>query len=108
MPDVSIAFDRQWSNSLRKVTSALFHTAPFEPTQRNSVTVMVPATSANMGAGYDTIGMAVDMWNEVTVTRADTFSIHVEGEGSDDVPRDESNLVVIGVKTVFESLGIPE
>mmetsp|Transcript_115510 Transcript_115510/g.212281 ORF Transcript_115510/g.212281 Transcript_115510/m.212281 type:complete len:309 (-) Transcript_115510:111-1037(-) len=47
------------------------------------------------------------MWNEVKLTRSDVFSISVEGEGADDVPRDESNLVVVGVKTVFEAIGVP-
>ena len=32
---------------------------------RNSVTVRVPGTSANMGPGYDVVGMAVDIWNEL-------------------------------------------
>lgn len=37
--------------------------------ERNKVTVRVPATSANLGPGYDTIGMALDMWSEITVER---------------------------------------
>ena len=37
--------------------------------ERHKVTVRVPATSANLGPGYDTIGMAVDMWSEITVER---------------------------------------
>ena len=43
--------------------------------ERNSVTVRVPATSANIGPGYDVLGMAVDMWQEIKVTRAEEFSI---------------------------------
>lgn len=35
------------------------------------VTIRVPATSANMGPGFDCMGMAVDIWNEVTVTVAE-------------------------------------
>lgn len=37
--------------------------------ERNKVTVRVPATSANLGPGFDSIGMALDMWSEVTVER---------------------------------------
>lgn len=37
--------------------------------ERQKVTVRVPATSANLGPGYDTIGMALDMWSEITVER---------------------------------------
>ena len=31
------------------------------------ISVMVPATSANMGSGFDSIGVALDVWNEFTV-----------------------------------------
>merc|ERR1719375_474851 len=71
---------------------------------RRSVTVLVPATSANMGSGFDCLGMALDMWNELTLERADKFSITAEGEGAEDVPLDESNLVVVGVKAAFKAL----
>lgn len=49
----------------------------------------------------DTIGMAVDLWSEVTVSRADSFEITAEGEGSADMPKDESNYMVIGCKAAF-------
>ena len=75
---------------------------------RRSVTVSVPATSANMGSGYDCIGMAVDIWNELTLTRADAFLITVEGEGADDIPRDESNYVVQGCRAAFAAAGLGE
>merc|ERR1719440_786139 len=73
---------------------------------RKSVTVLVPATSANLGSGFDCLGMALDMWNELTLERADKFSISAEGEGADDVPLDESNLVVVGVKAAFKALDL--
>lgn len=71
------------------------------------MTVQVPATSANLGSGYDCIGMALDMWNELTVERAESFSITVEGEGAEDIPLDDSNLVVVGVKAAFAAAGKP-
>jgi len=74
----------------------------------NSVTVSVPATSANLGSGYDCIGMAVDIWNDLTLTRADKFLITVEGDSADLMPTDESNLVVDGVKAAFKAAGIDE
>ena len=45
--------------------------------ERTMVTVRVPATSANMGPGFDTLGMAIDMWSEMRVEKADKFSIEV-------------------------------
>lgn len=64
-----------------------------EQTERNKVVVRVPATSANLGPGFDAIGMALDMWSEFTVERSDVFEVICEGEGSNDMPLDESNLV---------------
>jgi len=70
---------------------------------RNSVTVRVPATSANMGPGYDTIGIAVDLWSEITVTRSDQFKITAEGEGADEMPKDKTNLMVTGLEAAFKA-----
>ncbi len=38
---------------------------------RRKVTVRVPATTANLGSGFDCVGMALDIWNELTVEAAD-------------------------------------
>lgn len=51
--------------------------------------------------------MAVDLWSEVTVTRADTFEITVEGDGADSIPKDESNYLVVGLKAAFEAANKP-
>ena len=72
----------------------------------NSVTVRAPATTANLGPGFDSIGMALDMWNELTITRGD-FSVSTEGEGADLVPQDTRNLIVTGVNAVFNHIGEP-
>jgi homoserine kinase len=53
----------------------------------------------------DTIGMAVDLWSEVTVTRADKFAITAEGDGADEMPKDSSNLLVLGCKEAFAAAG---
>lgn len=74
---------------------------------RESVTVRVPATSANCGPGYDCIGLAVDLWTEVTVSRADKFEITAEGEGAKEMPKDSSNLLVTGVKAAYETAEKP-
>jgi homoserine kinase len=70
--------------------------------QRYSVTVRVPATTANMGPGFDTVGMALDMWSEFTVSIADEFSLTNEGDGKDDIPTDETNLICKGVKRAYQ------
>jgi len=59
------------------------------------VRVRVPASSANIGPGFDSVGLALGIWDEcvVTVTSGSGLRIDVEGEGADEVPRDELNLV---------------
>lgn len=56
-----------------------------------------------MGPGFDTIGMAVDMWSEYTVERSDKFEVVCEGEGSYDMPLDNTNLVCVGLAAAFKA-----
>ena len=69
-------------------------------TPRNKVVVRVPATSANMGPGFDALGLGLDIWNEISVERAANFKITTEGEGAGAIPETvdengESNHMVI-------------
>lgn len=79
--------------------------------KREKVMVRVPATAANMGPGFDAIGMAVDIWNEITVERAERFSIVTEGEGVGLIPEDvgvngeSKHLVLAALKRAFEYAG---
>lgn len=56
------------------------------------MTVRAPATSANLGPGFDCAAVALDLWNELDVT--DGEGVLVEGEGANELPADESNLAV--------------
>lgn len=56
--------------------------------------VEVPATVANLGAGFDCFGLAVELTNICTVDTEAEPGVHIEGEGSENLPRDGSNLVV--------------
>jgi homoserine kinase len=55
----------------------------------------------------DCIGMAVDLWSEVTVERAEKFEIIARGEGAKQMPKDETNYLVVGVKAAFEAANKP-
>jgi homoserine kinase len=57
------------------------------------VTVRVPATSANLGPGFDCFGLALDLCNEVTVDTQAEPSVSWEGEGADELPTDGSDMV---------------
>ncbi|MDY5506010.1 MAG: homoserine kinase, partial [Schaalia hyovaginalis] len=60
------------------------------------VAVAVPATSANLGPGFDSMGLALDLWDEISVhaTAGGPTSVVVEGEGAGGVGEGEDNLVV--------------
>jgi homoserine kinase len=61
----------------------------------SSVRVRVPASSANIGPGFDSIGLALGIWDEyvVTVSAEPGLRIDVEGEGAGELPCDERHLV---------------
>ncbi|MFQ5934207.1 MAG: homoserine kinase, partial [Dehalococcoidia bacterium] len=65
------------------------------------VTVRAPATTANMGPGFDSIGMALDIFNTITVEQADAFGISITGQGVDTLSRGVDNMVYRGFQAVF-------
>jgi homoserine kinase len=69
------------------------------------VHVRVPATSANLGPGFDSLGLALSLFDDVVARVADDgLVVDVAGEGAD-VPRDETHLVVRAMRAGFERLG---
>ena len=68
-----------------------------------SVTVRVPATTANLGPGFDTLGLALSLYDELTVTVRDApgATVEVIGVGAGEVPTDASNLVVTAIAYTF-------
>lgn len=76
---------------------------------RDQVTVCVPASSANLGPGFDAIGLALEIRDEITV-RAITGAtrVSVEGEGAGRVMKDEDNLVVQSLRLGLETVGAPQ
>jgi homoserine kinase len=75
--------------------------------ENKSVVVRVPATSANLGPGFDTLGIALAYYDELEVTaaKAGTLKIEVHGEGEAEVPLDESHLVVRAIHETFRRAG---
>jgi homoserine kinase len=68
--------------------------------------VRVPATSANLGPGFDTLGLALSHNDELTVRTAGSgVHVTVHGVGEGEVPTDETNLVVRSAAHVFSTLG---
>jgi homoserine kinase len=77
--------------------------------------ILIPATTANLGPGFDCLGMALSLYNEIEVLKADDSPpdfraeragvIEVEGEGTRELPHDVSNLIVRSMQRVFERAG---
>jgi len=74
-----------------------------------SVTVKVPATTANLGPGFDTLGLALALYDELTVTVREQpgATVQVSGVGEGEVPTDESNLVVRAIAHAFAAYDQP-
>ncbi|WP_425561002.1 homoserine kinase [Microbacterium lacus] len=77
------------------------------PVEGRTVAVRVPATSANLGPGFDTLGLALSIYDELIVTTLPEgeLEVLVEGQGADDVPRDASHLVVRTIAYAFDAVG---
>lgn len=83
--------------------------APRDAGSRFSVTV--PASSANLGSGYDTLAMALSLYDTVDVEVVDgapgTASVDVEGEEAAAVPKNERHLVVRALHCALDALAVP-
>ena len=74
----------------------------------NRVRVRVPATSANLGPGYDSFGLALARYDEVVAEAIPSgVEVHVRGIGAGALPTDESHLVVRAALKTFAALGVP-
>ncbi|MET9022917.1 homoserine kinase [Actinopolymorpha sp. NPDC004070] len=70
------------------------------------VRVRVPATSANLGPGFDALGLALGLYDEVEVGVAPGgLAVTVRGEGAGEVPTDETHLVVRALRATLDRLG---
>ena len=81
-----------------------------------NITIKVPATSANLGPGFDTLGLALDLWNEtewsstdsVTDSRMETdkrISVSVSGEGEGIISEGKDNLIIQAAMKLAELAG---
>lgn len=80
------------------------------------VVVRIPATVANLGPGFDCLGLALDWHNELRIERAETLSVTASGAGADRLPRDQTSLVVQAAERILgptpsiainQTIGVP-
>jgi homoserine kinase len=77
---------------------------------QGKITVRVPATTANLGPGFDCLALSLNLWNTVTfqvVTEELAIEIEGEGAGAEQLPKNRSNLVVQAVEMVFQQFNQP-
>ena len=75
-----------------------------------SVRVRVPATSANLGPGFDALGIACTLYNEMTLTLTHEPGLHISarGEGAAYIPGDERNIVWKSIQYLLQRAGCAE
>jgi homoserine kinase len=72
-----------------------------------STNVVVAASSANLGPGFDSIGLALGLYDEVTVETIDSgLIVEVEGEGAGQLPLSSEHLVVQGIRSGLQAAGV--
>jgi len=68
--------------------------------------VRTPATSANLGPGFDTFGLALTVYDDLTARiTGDGYTVEVTGEGAGELPTDEEHLVARAMLATFDALG---
>jgi homoserine kinase len=70
-----------------------------------SVRVRVPATSANLGPGFDALGLALTLYNEVVAEEAERTTVRIDGEGAGRLATNDKNVVARGVRLAYEAAG---
>ncbi|WP_299563588.1 homoserine kinase [uncultured Mycolicibacterium sp.] len=72
-----------------------------------AATAVVAASAANLGPGFDSLGLALSLYDEIIVETTESgLTVQVEGEGAGQVPLDESHLVVRAIKAGLTAAGV--
>lgn len=76
--------------------------------RRDAVRVVVPATSANLGPGFDSAGLALSVYDDLVAMATEDTGVLVEisGEGENTLPRGEDHLVVQSMRAAFDRMGV--
>ena len=73
----------------------------------DTVTVQVPATSANLGCGFDSLGIALTIHDEYTFRQGEQAHVNVSGEASGEVPTGSDNLALLSARRLSAKIGKP-
>jgi homoserine kinase len=67
--------------------------------------IRVPATTGNIGCGYDAFGLALAHYNYIDCQEAEQASVHIIGQGADHLPTDERNMMLRAAQAVYDAAG---
>ncbi|MEF2968034.1 homoserine kinase [Paenibacillus sp. M1] len=70
------------------------------------VRVRIPASTANLGPGFDTLGMALTLYAWIEMKPAESTVFHLYGDNLDGLPKDKSNLIYKVAQSVFKEAGV--
>lgn len=70
--------------------------------------VSVPASTSNLGPGFDALGLALTLYNNFIVEPSESYSVEIEGEGKETLPKDEKNLFLRAYRSTMEYLGLKQ
>lgn len=68
--------------------------------------IRVPASTANLGPGFDCLSLALSLYMEITAEVSSRWALELEGEGASTLPRDDRNLIVRVAKATAASAGL--
>ena len=73
---------------------------------RSAAHIQVPATSANLGPGFDCLGLALALYNEIEMREIDRgLEFDIQGEGAAELPQDKTNYIVSAAQCIFDRVG---
>jgi len=75
--------------------------------KRDKVTVRIPATSANLGPGFDCLALSLDLWNQAVFSLKNSgFRVEIQGEGAGQIAPNRQNLIVRAFLHFYARFGI--
>ncbi|MCZ2126979.1 MAG: homoserine kinase [Anaerolineales bacterium] len=69
--------------------------------------IRVPATSANLGPGFDSLGLALDLWNEISFEKSESLIYRASGEGAEKLNKGNRNLLTKAYARLHDVCGKP-
>jgi len=69
-----------------------------------SIKVKIPATSANLGPGFDSLGLAISLYNEIHIKTSKYYSVSIKGEGAQNVRLKKNNMFISIFNNIYKEL----